>query len=588
MSLVLRILPPTLLTLWLFALSVFGVSARYAPEHAAVLLVLWALVAASAHSLARAASTRGVWIGRFGAVPAGLVAVGHLREQTFWPESWLLTGILVLLAAGIYAEAIRRSGPRPRWQPALAATAVSLVAFTGVFLGSFYGSEVLRWHLLRHNTLLGTPAYYSLATPVLERRETLFAAHDVRSPEAVPRPAVPAPETVPSSPPSPNVVYVLLDTLRADALSAWNGDPQQMPQLNRFLDDAYRFTDVWANSSWTRPSVVSFFTGLLPEEHGVRDIGHEIPPSLEMLPEKLQEHGYTTAAFLSNVAALGEVTGFSQGFDRFHEFSSTPYARAEDVSRTVERWLATPEAPRQGLFLYVHYLDPHEPYLAGGEPTRKSPTQYREAYRRELAYLDEHLASLLDTVRRELTGATVILIASDHGEELGEHELFGHGQSLYDELIHVPVALWTGDGGGTLDAPLEARDFFELVLQIGSGEAVSVPRWAAEHARRQRYASVYYTREGRLALRPYLRRVVMRALQQGDRKLVWSAYGDTRELYDLSEDPRETVNRVPSAESTAAELTAILDDSVSVWIQAQRLEPSGENLDQLRALGYVD
>ncbi len=361
-----------------------------------------------------------------------------------------------------------------------------------------------------------------------------------------------------------------------------------MPRLNRFLDGAYRFTDVWSNSSWTRPSMVSFFTGLLPEEHGARDIGHEIPSSLEMLPEKLQERGYTTAAFLTKVAALGEITGFDQGFERFHEFSSTPYARAEDVGRTVERWLTTPEAPREGLFLYVHYLDPHEPYLAGGEPARKSPAQYREAYRQELAYLDEHLASLLKTVHRELTGPTVILIASDHGEEFGEHELFGHGQSLYGELIHVPVALWTGDGGGSVSVPLEARDFFDLVLRIGSGEAVSVPQWAADRARAQRYASVYYTREGRLALRPYLRHVVMRALQQGDRKLVWSAYGDTRELYDLSEDPGETVNRLPAAESTAATMTDTLDDSISAWVEARRLEPSGENLDQLRALGYVD
>lgn len=591
MSLLRRILPPTLLTLWLFGWAVWGVSARYAPDHAVMMLLLWALAAAALHSFARLAAVGGPWIGRLGALPVGWVAVAHLREQTFRPESWIVVGLLVLVVAWIYADGTRRLAPPPRALPALMTGLVVVVGFGGVFSEMFYGSEVLRWHLLRHNTLLGTPAYYTLATPVLERQEALFEHHGAEPPESTPRSAAAPTPTEASdegTAPSPNLVFVLLDTLRADALAAWGGDPEQMPRLNELLEGSYRFTDVWANSSWTRPSMVSFFTGLLPEEHGARDIGHEIPRSLVLLPEVLQERGYATAAFLTNVAALGEITGFDQGFDRFHEFGLAPYARAEDVGRTVERWLETPEAPREGLFLYVHYLDPHEPYLAGGEPTHKSPAQYRDAYRRELTYLDEHLMSLIDTLRQELTGSTVFLIASDHGEEFGEHELYGHGQSLYGELIDVPVALWTGDGGGTVNAPLEARDFFDLMVRLGSGEDVSVTAWADRHARDHRYASVYYSREGRLALRPYLRRVVMRAFEDGDRKLIWSAYGDTRELYDLSEDPGETFNRLLALPSEADRLTSRLDDPVSAWIQARELEPTGENLEQLRALGYVD
>lgn len=594
MSLLGQILPPVLLTLWLFGLSLLGVSAHYAPEHAAAVLFLWSLAAAALHAFARAASAFGVWIGRLGALPVGLAAVGHLREQTFWPGSWLLTFLLALVVAWIYAEGTRRSAPPPsRAWPALTGSLVSGVLLVGAFLGSFYGSEVLRWHLLRHNTLLGTPAYYLLATPVPERQEALFAGHGAGPPRPMPEltettgetpPDASAPPTVPS----PNIVFILLDTLRADALTGWGGDPGQMPALDRFLEGAYRFTDVWASSSWTRPSMVSFFTGLLPEEHGARDIGHEIPQSLVMLPETLRQRGYTTVAFLTNVAALGAVTGFNQGFDRFHEFGLAPYARAEDVGRTVERWLASPEAPREGLFLYLHYLDPHEPYLSGAKPTRRSPAQYREAYARELAYLDRHLAPLLDTLRQELTGPTVFFIASDHGEEFGEHEQLGHGQSLYGELIDIPVALWTGDGGGEVRERLEARDFHDLLLQVSSGEPVAVPVWAAERQRERRYASIYYSREGRLALRPYIRHVAMRALQDGDRKLIWSAYGDTRELYDLSKDPAETVNRLRSLDAVTTALTAALDDPISAWIEARELEPTGDNLEQLRALGYVD
>lgn len=592
-----RLLLPALLTAWLAATALLGVSAVYRPVHAAWLAALYALLAAALHSISRlglAPGRRRRWAGWpawVAALPATFAVVWQLREQTFVPPSLVVTALLALVLAPLYAEASRRlAPPLPRGRT-FAVAAVAGLLFAALFAAAYHGSEVMRWHLLRHNTMLGTPAFYLLEEPVAARQAALFARHGVRP---LPEGTEPTEPAAPDGAPEPNVVFVLLDTLRTDALAAWRarGDSEEtppMPRLDAFLGDAYRLTDVWANSSWTRPSMVSYFTGLLPEEHGVLDIGHRVPESLTLLPELLQERGYATVAFVANVAALGEITGFSQGFDHYYELDQTPYARAGQVRRTVEAWLERPGSPRSGLFLYLHYLDPHEPYLAGDAPSRKSPAGYQRAYRNELEYLDAELVPLLETLERQLASPTVFVIASDHGEEFGEHELYGHGQSLYGELIDVPVAVKMPDtSGGDLPARLEARDLFDLLVRIGSGETVSLEDWARERERERRYASVYYSREGRLALRPYLRRVAMRAVEEDGRKLIWSAYGDTRELYHLTADAAERQNLLGQPETGAGELTAGLDRPVGRWVAPQAFEPTAENLEQLRALGYVD
>ena len=147
--------------------------------------------------------------------------------------------------------------------------------------------------------------------------------------------------------------------------------------------------------------------------------------------------------------------------------------------------------------------------------------------------------------------------------------------------------------GGGLSGSGGLADLFDLLRRLGAGEPVAVERWARERERERRYASVYYSREGRLALRPYLRRVAMRAVEEDGEKLIWSAYGDTRELYHLAADAAERRNLLGGdllAEPGAGvnELAAGLDGSVGRWVAPQSFEPTEENLEQLRALGYVD
>ncbi len=579
---------PLLLAAFFSLTAVYGVSARYGTVELAVIVALYLLLSGALFSGAGALTRLGRapgWLGAFGLIFA---AVWHLREQTFVPGSIL--GVVIVAAVLAFPYQLLQTWLFNRGRDAPRATAVLVFALAGlaVWAGAYRTSQMLRWHLLRHNTMLGTPAYYLLDSSVLSRQQALFDRHrqDLPpAPAAVTMPETAAtPETADAA---PNVVFVMLDTLRADALSAYGGDPELMPRLNGFLDQSYRFTDVWANASWTRPSVASFFTGLLQEEHGARRLTDVLAPDQVTLSEIFSERGYRTAAIVTNLAAVSRESGFAQGFDSFLELEEPPYARAEKVKRAVFRWLGQAAASDERWFLYLHLLDPHEPYLSGEEPARKRWSEYWDAYRQELQYLDRHLSEILEALQRELAGRTLFFITSDHGEEFFEHEIFGHGYNLYGEVVEIPAALHTGQGAGDVGARLEARDFFDLLTRAAAGD-VSIENWSRRRARDQRYTSTYHHTEGRLLLRPYLRRICTRAIEQGDYKLIWSAYGDTYELYNLARDPGELDNLAASEPERVARMAASLDPAVRFWSFAEGLDLSEEALERLRTLGYAE
>jgi arylsulfatase A-like enzyme len=545
-------------------------------------VTLYVLLTAVLHALVQTGAAVGFPAALLGAAPAAAVVLLqlHLHRDRALPAPG--AAVLALAVAVLYALAVHRGARPPAARPHLV-MAIGASSIFLLLLGlCYHGAPQLRWHLLRHHRLLGWSAY-QLFDPGITAHRTASAtrlADLPPPPDTAPRAAMEVSGT------PPNLVLVVLDTLRADGLRAWGGREGLMPALDHWLEGATRFDDVWANASWTRPSVVSLLTGLLPEEHGARDLGDRIEPRLTLLPERLQAQGYITVAFLTNLAALGRATGFGQGFHQFHEVTGAPYARAEVVARQVERWLQGPQAPRHRLFLYLHFLDPHEPGLEGPAPHPPRHRERRTTYGRELSYLDRHLVPLLDRLERTLEAPTMFAVVSDHGEELGEHGGFGHGHTLYQELLHVPVAIRGAGPAGTVGAPLELRDLFDLLLEIAAGDPVDLHRWAAHRARRHRYASVDLTRDERSVFRPELRRATLRAVVDGRRKLIWSAHGDTRELYDLAADPAERQNLAFRAPAEARRLAAALDGAVRYYQPTQGFATGTEALHQLRALGY--
>lgn len=571
-----------LLTAWFAGLALATAPARYAAGPLAELLALYALLAAALAFGAAACRRTSRALGLLASFAIGAVAAWHLREQALVPARPLAFGLLVAALGALVYPLLPAAGRPLR---ALGAASASAGLFAALLALGFHASNELRWHLLRHNKLLGTPAYYLLSERVPAVEEALWARH--RGADSPAPPLVRPPVHRAGVP--PNLVFAMVDTLRADALAAYGGDPDLMPELARFAQGALVFEDVIANASWTRPSVASFFTGLLQEQHAAVDRPHRLPEERFTLAEALRAAGYETAAFVANFGAVGRDAGFDQGFDHFAqvEGGTDPYARAERMNAVVAEWLASRPDPARPVFLYVHYLDPHNPYLSGGGDSVLHAVA-REAYDAELRYLDGRMRSFFDLVDERLPGPTAILVTSDHGEEFGEHGERGHGKSLYREVVAIPALLRTPRGDvGRVPAKLEGRDFFELFLRLAASADFDARAWARERSRGRRYTSIYAGTPSALH-RPYLSHVCMRALEEGDRVLIWSAYGSTLELYDVASDPAQSRNLASEQPDALVALRADLENHMPSWSERVPVQHSHETTDLLRALGYVE
>lgn len=520
-------------------------------------------------------------LGLIASLGIGGVLAWHVRELTRFPESPLGLVFLALVLGLAHGLLVRGLGLRPaRLGAAAAALLVLALAWPAYVAGFFQGSNVFRWHLLRHHKLIGTPAYFALEPGVEAVRRELWQRH-----QALPEPpSVAVTSPVEASEPL-NVLFVLVDTLRADGLAAYGGDPSWMPEINAFAEESVVFSDVLANASWTRASVASFFTGLLQEHHGAVDRADRLPESATTLAERFQASGYRTAAFVANYAASGADAGFAQGFEAFEEMKSPrwPYARAEAVTDAALGWLQE-HGDQRPWFLYVHYLDPHAPYLSGGKSSARHAVA-RQAYENELRYADGHLARMLRSVQA-MEGETLILFTSDHGEEFGEHGERGHGHSLYREVIHLPMVVHLpGHEPGRIDARLEQRDFFHLVASAREGRPL-LREFSDRHAREQRYSSIFSTTDS-IFYRPYLEWVGMRLLEGPEESYIWSAYGRTEEVYATRQDPHQTRNLARARPAARERLETQLSKHVEDWVRRQPIVASQETMDMLRALGYV-
>lgn len=252
----------------------------------------------------------------------------------------------------------------------------------------------------------------------------------------------------------PNVVVVLIDTLRPDYLGVYGHEPETAPFISRIARRSTVFTRAFSTSSWTAPSTASLFTSTYPTRHGVivgfrahqqremnfRKAGgratvevNRIPDDLRTLPELFQEAGYATFGLTSN-RNIGDEEGFTRGFDLFYKAYRLP---AEVIYDEIERWKEEMEDSRP-YFLYIHLNDVHTPYLEREPYYRRlaghaSGNQRR--YLSEIGYVDAHIKKIYNLLNMDRN--TLLMVLSDHGEEFADHGGIGHGPHLYRELNQV-------------------------------------------------------------------------------------------------------------------------------------------------------
>lgn len=269
-----------------------------------------------------------------------------------------------------------------------------------------------------------------------------------------------------------NVVIVLIDTQRADHLQPYNPSTRvRTPALAALAAQGTVFEAAQAPENWTKPSVASVLTGLYPASHGTKTGDAKVPDKALLLSEVLKEAGYATASFLAN-GYVSDKFGFNQGWDQYTNYiREKRNSNAENVYRDAARWID--EHKKKPFFAYIQTIDPHVPYDPPEEliqqyypepyhgvvsprstadqlgKAKLSPPKvvlndedrkYLEAlYDGEVTYHDKYLGVFIDRLKRMgLYDKTLFVVTADHGEEFYDHQSYGHGHSLYQELIHVP------------------------------------------------------------------------------------------------------------------------------------------------------
>lgn len=381
----------------------------------------------------------------------------------------------------------------------------------------------------------------------------------------------------------PNLVLITIDALRSDYVGSYAGSPSLTPNLDAFAREATRYSSAYASSPWTLTSLGALFTSLPPSECGLKVPGErpgtwhtafaKLPEDRALLSERLQRAGYVTAADVTNVF-LEPYWGWARGFDYFRNEGGADGDRADcaHAQTLAEHAVAWSRLNwRQPFFLWVHYLDPHCPYLSPDTPAEvraryppdwvarrdrwyyginSAPPETKALYRRfcremyaeEVRYADRWVGELLRGLKALGTyDDSLIVITADHGEELFDHGGLDHGHSMHEEVVSVPLLVkWpggvTGDKLVTQTVPLMAvaGTLLHLARAPGLNE-----RDQALPTRDQGSVSEVYS-EGIMYGTEHT------ALTTDDYRIIYHPYDASRqdwfEVYDRRRDRRERHN----------------------------------------------
>lgn len=453
----------------------------------------------------------------------------------------------------------------------------------------------------------------------------------------------------------PDVVLLVADTLRPDALSCYGGSRFRTPAIDGLAVRGVRFTAATAQASWTNPSTATLLTGLMPAEHGMSGHRGRLAEGVRTLAESLGASGYDTAGIVANLL-VSKAYGFDRGFRHWDEdpdpsaaarhpkalFSrlalalgrSRPEGATLPASEMVDRALRWMEgsagSPR---FLYLHLMDPHDPYTPPPDLGREIYADYkgrlvfergtlyrilrgeiavdeadlahaRALYDAEVAGMDREIARLVERLKPGLDeGRTVLVFTADHGEEFMEHGSLGHEHTLYQELINVPLIV-VGRGrlpeGEVVSAPVRLMDVVPTILDLAGLPADPALKGRSLVALASGNVSgaatgdpIVFSDEDYLGYRTTSHR--MRAARLGDSKVILyspNVFGIgpwRREAFDLAADPGERQSRLPVPGGVSETLEAALRDRIAKETagrsSARPLDPETEQ--KLRALGYV-
>jgi len=449
----------------------------------------------------------------------------------------------------------------------------------------------------------------------------------------------------------PNVLLITIDTLRADHLTSYGYTRPTSPVLDGLAAEGVLFARAYSQSSWTKPATASLLTSQYPSMHQTNLELSRIPEPEVLLPEALHDGGYTTAVLSGNPWVTSEY-GFNQGVDRFYSIYDERFARVtllmqalkranaklydaakrlvqgklrttardEQVEAEAERWIgANRDRP---FFAYLHLMSAHPPYdppppfdtMFNKHPqfppvTNHPKTSYFFGQRADplpdeqladmvarydggIRFGDGVVGKLIAALRSlDLLDATVVVVTADHGEEFYDHGNWGHGHSVYNELLHVPLIVRYParfPRGVRVDSTVMTIDVMPTILEltgirsqapIAGRSLIGLANGDGSTHPAEAYSELIY------------RYGTGRSLIEDDKKLIETVVGDDRhqELYDLHADPEERWQIVPAE---TPRLLARLQE-VSTWAERRRVDAAEATVTEearkrVEALGYVN
>lgn len=447
----------------------------------------------------------------------------------------------------------------------------------------------------------------------------------------------------------PNIVFVVLDALRADRVGVYGHEGGLSPELDAIAAKGVVVERAVAQAPWTQPSVASMFTSLYPGVHGVVDYAtaynsfsedavkvRVFDGSLVTLPEMLQSAGYETAAFVANPFLLADF-GFAQGFDHFDASFAMTTTPGDLVNEAALEWLDERE-PDRPFFLFMFYMDVHGPYDARPEflePMLREveadsekqllsrsgqarlgylarlPSEYSDRGRHErlgvyreywvaryeagVREVDHHLGALRAALQeRGAWEDALVVVTADHGEALFEHGHWDHGTSLHHQELHVPLVMkWAGviPGGARLGGNFQLIDLMPTLMEQLSIESPEqfqgVSRSDEITAGRAQTGGSAYSESVKGSQGK-------RALYSDGLKLIVDPAVGGAQLYDLAADPMEQYDLSDRLVAVTRRMERMLEDQAEINQRLGReAEPgevslSEEQLQRLEALGYGD
>jgi arylsulfatase A-like enzyme len=439
-----------------------------------------------------------------------------------------------------------------------------------------------------------------------------------------------------------NVIIIALDTVRADRFSLISPDERDRdltPNMRRLTtDQGTVFTKAISQAPWTLPAFASIYTGLYPAEHGADQRWLVLPGSRLTLAEILREAGYLTVGVVSG-PYVSRAPGMSQGYDLFDESQAVGHrtiSSAEVTDRTIRFLRAHRDEP---LFVFAHYFDPHWVYrdqddyhfadgyggdltdasqhltqnefrahMSASRPDRgvrgltSGELQYlRNLYDEEIAFTDAQIGRLLRYVREAgLEEESLIVVVGDHGDEFLERGDLWHGKTVYQELVHVPMAIRHPESRGrtVVGQPVETRALFTTILEFLGVPGPDDPRIPPAlppvgSLRETLVRSSTHWRVSGIAGRRFAtaRDLWWTCIQDERWKLIKGHLGDRTLLYDLTCDPGENqpcATENPGECRRLAEKLDEIDARVCAAAPASVVTQADPALRRrLRALGYL-